>query len=136
MENETLDYDQIATLIRSLSVAWREKQFDRVAAFFSETVVFQDTEGHRLAEGKTACIQSYRDFMENAAVLSYNEESPDVVRTSGIAIANYRWRIDYQMNAASFHDEGRDWLALEKQDGDWRIIWRLISVSKGDTITP
>jgi hypothetical protein len=40
-------------------------------------------------------------------------------------MANYRWRIDYEMNGTNFHDEGGDWLALEKQDAGWRINWRL-----------
>jgi len=125
MENDTLDDDQIAGLIRSLSQAWREKQFDRLDALFNEGVIFQDSDGHRLAEGKEACVYSYRDFMAIATVVNYEEEPPDVMHVSGTTIANYHWRIDYQMNGTDFHDEGRDWLAFEKRDVTWRISWRL-----------
>jgi ketosteroid isomerase-like protein len=126
MKTGTAENDQISGLIKSLSAAWRENQFDRLDPLFDDKVVFQDSEGHRLAEGKAACIQSYRDFIAIAKVLSYEEESPDMVWVAGVTIANYRWRIDYEMNGTNFHDEGRDWLALEKQGGTWRVTWRLM----------
>ena len=129
MKTQFPDNEQIAGLIKSLNLAWREKQFDRLEPLFAGTVVVQDSEGHRMVEGKTACIQSYRDFMEIAKVLAYEEEEPDIIFGSGSAIASYGWRIKYEMNGASFDDKGRDWLALEKQDGTWCILWRLVQAS-------
>ena len=64
MKPQDSDNEQIAGLIKSLNLAWREKQFERLDPLFAETVVLQDSEGRRLVDGKTACIQSYRDFME------------------------------------------------------------------------
>ena len=125
MENELAENDQIIGVIKMLSLAWREKQFDCLDPLFAETVVFQDLAGHRLAEGKQACIESFRDFMGIAKVVAYDEEEPDLIPFAGFVLANYGWRIDYEMNGANFHDEGRDWLALEKQNGAWRISWRL-----------
>ena len=125
MENELAENDQIIGVIKSLSVAWREKQFDSLGPLFAESVVFQDPEGHRIVEGKGACVQSYRDFMGIAKVLAYEEDEPDLISFVGFVMANYGWRIDYEMSGANFHHEGRDWLALEKQDGSWRINWRL-----------
>jgi hypothetical protein len=77
-------------------------------------------------DGKTACIQSYRDFMEIAQVLAYEEEEPDIILRPGFAVASYGWRIQYEMNGNNFDDKGRDWLALENQDGSWRVVWRLL----------
>jgi ketosteroid isomerase-like protein len=125
MENELAESHQIIGVIKLLSLAWREKQFDRLESLFAETVVFQDLEGHRLAEGKRACIDSYRDFMGIAKVLAYDETELDLLPFAGFVMASYGWRIDYEMNGANFHDEGRDWLALQKQNGAWRINWRL-----------
>ncbi|MBV8211610.1 MAG: nuclear transport factor 2 family protein [Verrucomicrobia bacterium] len=125
MGNELAEHDQIISVIKLQSLAWREKQFDRLEPLFAETVVFQDSEGHHLAEGKQACIQSYRDFTGIAKVLAYDEEEPDLVLFAGFVMASYGWRIDYEMNGADFHDEGRDWLALERQAEAWRINWRL-----------
>jgi ketosteroid isomerase-like protein len=128
---EKADPDRITGVIRSLSLAWRESQFDRLEPLFAETVVFQNSKGDRQVEGKEACIQSYRDFMGIAKVLGYEEEEPDIIPFAGFVIANYRWQIDYGMNGGTFHDEGRDWLALTKQDGAWRINWRL-SLTEGN----
>jgi len=125
MAIELADVEQITGVIESLSLAWREGQFDRLEPIFAENAVFQNSEGHRLVEGKAACIQSYRDFMGVAKMLAYDEEEPDLIPFAGFVMANYGWRIDYEMNGTNFHDEGRDWLALEKQDGGWRINWRL-----------
>jgi ketosteroid isomerase-like protein len=126
MKTQSPDNVQIAGLIKSLNLAWREKQFDRLEPFFAETVVVQNSEGHRLVEGKAASIQSYRDFMAIAKVLAYEEEEPDIILGSRSAIASYGWRIEYDMNGTNFDDKGRDWLALEKQDGTWRVVWRLL----------
>jgi ketosteroid isomerase-like protein len=126
MKTQSPDNVQIAGLIKSLNSAWREKQFDRLEPLFAETVVVQNSEGHRLVEGKAACIQSYRDFMAIAKVLAYEEEEPDIILGSRSAIANYGWRIEYDMNGTNFDDKGRDWLAFEKQDGTWRVVWRLL----------
>lgn len=126
MKPQDSDNEQIAGLIKSLNLAWRQKQFDRLDPLFAETVVLQDSEGRRLVDGKTACIQSYRDFMEIAQVLAYEEEEPDIILRPGFAIASYSWRIQYEMNGTNFDDKGRDWLALENQDGSWRVVWRLL----------
>jgi hypothetical protein len=48
MKPEPADNEQIIGLIKSLSPAWREKQFDRLAPTLAEAAVFQDAEGHRL----------------------------------------------------------------------------------------
>jgi ketosteroid isomerase-like protein len=125
MENGLADPDQITGVIRSLSQAWRERQFDRLEPLFAETVIFQDSKGHRLLEGKAACIQSYRDFMGIAKVLGYEEDEPDIIPFAGFGTANYAWRIHYEMNGGQSHDEGRDWLALMQQEGTWKICWRL-----------
>jgi|HubBroStandDraft_2_1064218.scaffolds.fasta_scaffold1183513_1 ketosteroid isomerase-like protein len=126
MKPQDSDNEQIAGLIKSLNLAWRQKQFDRLDPLFAETVVLQDSEGRRLVDGKTACIQSYRDFMEIAQVLAYEEEEPDIILRPGFAVASYGWRIQYEMNGNNFDDKGRDWLALENQDGSWRVVWRLL----------
>jgi ketosteroid isomerase-like protein len=125
METNDTETDQIVRVIKSLGQSWREKQFGRLETLFVETVVFQDAEGHRIVEGKSDCIQSYRDFMEIAKVLTYEEEEPDLVPLGGFVMANYGWQIDYEMEGASFHDQGRDWLAMEKREGAWLISWRL-----------
>jgi ketosteroid isomerase-like protein len=126
MKPQNPDEEQIAGLVKSLNLAWREKEFDRLEPFFAETVVVQDSAGHRLVEGKIACIQSYRDFMEIAKVFAYEEEEPDIIFGSGFAIASYGWRIEYEIDGANFNDKGRDWLAVEKQNGIWRVVWRLL----------
>jgi hypothetical protein len=126
MKPQNPDEEQIAGLVKSLNLAWREKEFDRLEPFFAETVVVQDSAGHRLVDGKLACIQSYRDFMEIAKVLAYEEEKPGIIFGSGFAIATYGWRIEYEINGANFNDKGRDWLAVEKQNGIWRVVWRLL----------
>jgi hypothetical protein len=105
METNDTETDQIVRVIKSLGQSWREKQFGRLETLFVETVVFQDAEGHRIVEGKSDCIQSYRDFMEIAKVLTYEEEEPDLVPLGGFVMANYGWQIDYEMEGASFHDK-------------------------------
>ena len=66
MKPQNPDEEQIAGLVRSLNLAWREKQFDRLEPFFAETVVFQDSTGHRLVDGKIACIRHRKRQMTNS----------------------------------------------------------------------
>jgi hypothetical protein len=54
------------------------------------------------------------------------EEEPDIIFGSGFAIASYGWQIEYEMDGVNFNDKGRDWLAVEKQNGTWRVVWRLL----------
>jgi hypothetical protein len=133
METNDVETNQVIQVIKSMSQSWQEKQFDRLETLFAETIVFQDSEGHRLAEGKSACIQSYRDFMAIAKVVVYEEEEPDLIPLNGLVMANYGWQIDYEMDGANFHDQGRDWLALAKLEGVWLISWRLsLTVTTGE----
>jgi hypothetical protein len=125
MGNELADPDQITGVTKSLSLAWQQRQFDQLEPLFAAGVVFQDSKGDRLLEGREACIQSYRDFMGIATVLGYKEEEPDIIPFAGFVMATYGWQIDYEIHGSNVHDEGRDWLALSKQDGAWRINWRL-----------
>jgi hypothetical protein len=97
---------------------------------FAEAVVLQDSEGRRLVYGKTAIIQSYRDFMEIAQVLAYEEEEPDIILRPGFAVASYGWRIRYEMNGTNFDDKGRDWLALETRTALGETVELFLSPSQ------
>lgn len=105
MGNELPDSDQITGVIKSLGLAWRESQFDCLEPLSATGVVFQDSKGDRLLEGKEACIQSYRDFMGIAKVLDYKEEEPGIIPFAGFVMATYGWQIDYEINGSNSHDE-------------------------------
>jgi hypothetical protein len=124
MSGETTADGGPGDVVRRLNEAWRTGRFERMPALFHEQAVIVDAAHQPLAQGRTACVESYRGFVASAAVEEYAEEAPTIARFEGTAVVSYPFRIRYTIGGQSYHETGSDCLVLTHAPSGWLIVWR------------
>jgi hypothetical protein len=77
-----------------------------------------------MTEGKTACAESYQDFVIRAAIHHFSEHSPFVRVSFPTAVAGYRYDIRYGMEGVLHEETGQDLLICVHEDGRWKVLCR------------
>ena len=113
--------------VRQINLAWREGHVDRLTELFHDRVVIVGTDGSCYAEGKEAVVESYRGFARQATVVDYRESDGRVDVYEAVAVVSYRYDIDYTIGGQSSRETGRDIIVLEKHDGRWLAVWRMVT---------
>jgi hypothetical protein len=111
-------------IIEEINSAWLNGQPDRLLPIFHERMTIVGTGGRRYGEGKAACVDSYRTFVENAKIAFFETVDPQVDVYETTAIVSYSFAIEYVLNGEQKRDLGRDTFALERSNGKWLALWR------------
>ncbi len=82
-------------------------------------------------DGRQACVESYREFMEQATIQRCEEGTPVVDVWGDIAVATYRWSMAWTAEGVLNQDAGHDILVLRRDEfggaAVWRVVWRAIT---------
>jgi uncharacterized protein (TIGR02246 family) len=113
--------------VRRINAAWLEGHPERLSELFHDRVVIVGPDGSRYAEGKEAVVESYRSFGEQATISDYRESDGKIDIYDTVAIVSYRYDIDYTIEGQSSRETGRDVIVLEKSDGRWLAVWRMVT---------
>jgi hypothetical protein len=133
--NDGVDEDDIRQLIRTMNDTWMggpvEEIPDRLAACFHDNMVIRGADLTITAVGKDACIQSYLDFVQQAAIREATLGDPEIDFAGDTAAAVYSWEMTYELEGQEYSEAGADVLMLARVDGRWLITWRAMLPSVG-----
>jgi hypothetical protein len=113
-------------IIIQIENAWRFKQFDGLEICFHEDAVIVGPGYVELGRGRQQCAASYRDFAENASILSYTEASHTLQTWETTAIYTYHWDMTYERDAGVKRESGSDQLVFQLLQGRWQMVWRFM----------
>lgn len=116
--------EAVRETIAALTRAWLEGRFDELAGYFHPEVVVVAPGGAGRAEGREACVASYREFMTIAVVHEFVPEPPQVDAWESAAVALCPFTIAYEMGGAEYREKGTDLLVLTNEAGAWQVRWR------------
>lgn len=126
MENTTPN-QVVWELMQAINRCWYEKRFEPLEDYFHEEVVFNSPDLKQQVVGRTACIQSYKDFMAHSNILLYKETNPLIHTFENTAIVHYDFEIQYEQKGQSFHDTGTDILVFNRYEDAWKAVWRTLT---------
>ncbi len=124
MKSERAHQSEIRGVLSRLSAAWREERFDELEDILHQSVVFVRPGFDGRVEGRTGCVNTYREFMSSAKVVDYSESDPAVDVWGGTAVATYRFEMAWEMNGKSHREAGRDLFVFVREDSRWQVVWR------------
>jgi ketosteroid isomerase-like protein len=113
--------------VRRINAAWLEGHPERLTELLHDRVVIVGPDGMRYGEGKEAVVESYRSFSQQATISDYRESDGKIDVYNTVAVVSYRFDIDYTIEGKSSRENGRDLFVLEKQDGRWLAVWRMVT---------
>jgi uncharacterized protein DUF4440 len=118
-----------AEVLTALNEAWVSGRLEELEHLLHPRSVFVGPDLTRLAEGRAACVASYRDFLAAATVHEFEERDARVDEYDSTAVVSYRYRISYESGDNQRDEEGREALVLAKAEHGWQIAWRQVLVS-------
>ena len=119
--------ESVRALIARVNAAWREKRLDGLDACFHEDALIVGP-GHKImARGRSACVESYREFANDAGVLEYSEADHAVNLWGTTAVCTYSWVMTYRRGATSSREAGTDQFVCAFSSGQWVVVWRAIT---------
>jgi hypothetical protein len=113
--------------VRQINAAWVGGQPERLLELFHDRIVIVSSAGQRYGEGKAACVDSYRSFIDSAKITLFRENDPQVDVYDIVAVVGYRFEIEYTMNDKANKEAGRDTFVLERVDSRWLAVWRQLT---------
>lgn len=111
-------------MVHRLNRAWQSGRIDDLAPLFHEQAVIVDSTHELLAEGRSACVESYRTFVASATVEVYEEGEAGVRMVGPVAFVTVPFEMAYRTGGGSYREAGSDALALVWEDDRWQVVWR------------
>jgi uncharacterized protein (TIGR02246 family) len=119
--------DHIRDLVTQINAAWTAGRPDDLASYLREDVVFVQPGFQVRTVGRDACVASYKEFLAQASVHTYEESDVTVDVYSNTAVLTYRFAITYSMEETRYADTGYDIFVFVREDGAWRAAWRTLA---------
>ena len=126
------DLDRIKHIIKTLNDAWYNQDYQVLDKLFLDKVIFRSPDFKLQLHGKKACIQTFKDFMDNANVSKFEIENISVNFLQRTVLATYQFTIEYEMNNKFIQESGTDIMVFEEIEGDLLLSWRAMCNLKTD----
>jgi hypothetical protein len=122
--------DSVSQVVRSvlakLTGAWRTGSTHEIGPLLHPSVVFVRPGFAGRAEGQTACIATYDEFLKVALVLRYEESEVTVDVFGDTAVASLRWEMAWEIGGQRSEEAGYDVYVLVAVQGKWLVAWRTL----------
>jgi uncharacterized protein (TIGR02246 family) len=124
-----IDRDQVRQVIERLHEAWSKRPPQDIPAameslWHEEAVILAGMQ--EMARGREACIQSYRDFVEQASLEETRVGDPSIDVWGDAAVATSAWHMTYDLDGQRYRESGHESFVLVRTDRGWEIVWRSI----------
>lgn len=115
---------RIYDLINKINELWLSGKTRELYDYLSNYVVFATPGFNKYLKGKDLCINSYKEFIQQAAVEDFQTDQLNVDFFEDTAIGTYHFYIRYQMEGETHEEEGYEIMGFRKPNNQWLLIWR------------
>lgn len=122
----TADEIAIRDLLAAINAAWLERRFEDFDTFFADDIVLVAPDFSARLVGRAASVETFREFMERAAVTSFVEDDLSVTISGDTAVADFAWEMTWTDGETPHSQRGRDLFVFSRQGGTWRAVWRTL----------
>ena len=124
--------EAIEGIIRKINKAWSRARFEVLEQYFHENMIIAPPGFQHRAMGREVCIQSYRDFLSDAAIHDFQESDFIIDIWDRTAVATYQYHMDWESNGKRFQESGHDVYVFTRKDEKWLIVWRTLVPASGN----
>ncbi|MEM9555482.1 MAG: nuclear transport factor 2 family protein [Acidobacteriota bacterium] len=125
---------EIRDLIAAVDRAWLDAEPERLADSFHERVVFEAPGFIGRIVGREDCLDSYRQFVDQATIDRFETGTPQVDVFGPTAVAVRSLDIEYTLANETHRERAHEAITLtraRRRGGSvWLIVWRLIETAE------
>jgi ketosteroid isomerase-like protein len=113
-------------VMQEINRAWVHGRPEEMELHLHPDMVIVTSDVEYRADGRQACIASYKDFCDRATIQDYKEDKPNVDVFGDQAVVIYQFDISYELEGAAHRDKGADIFVFKREQDQWRAIWRTL----------
>jgi hypothetical protein len=125
-KEQTQTIEELRQVMKKINQAWLKGRPQELQAYFHPDIHFTGPKLETLASGRAVCIESYQDFINQAAVRNYSEYDFDIQVWGNTALIRYTFDIEYDLGGKAHADTGKDLFVFAYHQGRWLAVWRLL----------
>ena len=118
--------DTLRGMMRDLNHAWLDGNVNDIRKYYAEDAVMVLPGFTDRVVGRSPCVDSYREFVENAAVQNFEELDSMIDVWDSTAVVSYEYRIAYRMAETDYEETSRELVVFAQRNGGWQIVWRTV----------
>jgi len=122
----TPSQQEIWKIVQDINDSWVLGRPENLENYFHNEIVFVAPGFSHRIQGRTACMDSFRDFCSKAKVHDFKPADPAIDVCGETAVATYSFRVEYDLGDESFVEGGRDVWVLARDKDRWLAVWRTI----------
>ncbi|HME53517.1 MAG TPA: nuclear transport factor 2 family protein [Candidatus Lokiarchaeia archaeon] len=120
--------DDLFHIVKDVNDAWLSSNWSVLERYFHENVVMTMPGLGQQLDGKSALVQSYKDFVTNAKIEDFQQKNPVVNSWDKVAMITYEFEITYTEGGKPAHDVGTEMFLFAREKKAWKIIWRTMAI--------
>ena len=113
----------ITGYIHKIILFWLEDKLSEVEYLIDNDVIICVPIESIQLKGREHFIEYLKKARHKRKVIRYNEEDFSIHINDSIAMAHYKFVVEYEQNVKRHIDSGRDFLIFKRQNKDWKLIW-------------
>ena len=118
------DNIQISEMIQTLNQAMTKGDLSKLDLYFHKDIRIVAPDLKIRGEGKSVCMQSYADFINNAEIKDFNDHVDNVFIYGNTAIVFYDFTMTWLMDGKLNTENGKELYILTRENNQWLIILR------------
>lgn len=126
-DGQLLEQQEVLEVGARLTAAWAAERREDLAACLAADMVLVVPGFRDRVTGRAACLETWRQFMEQPEVRDCRESghTADVFRNT--AVVSCAFEMVYVMGGGEHREQGRDLLVPARREEGWRVVWRTLS---------
>jgi len=123
--DESLAAKEAWEFVQALNRAWVvERNADALADFFHERIGAITASDHERRVGRAACVAGWKDFVEEATILRFEQREPlvHIFADGCCAVVSYYYDMAFEIGGQTIQAAGRDMFTLARENGRWWAV--------------
>ncbi len=126
---------QIERFVRELNDTWQQGKLDELSHFYHPNVVLLPPDAGEPIQGRSAVIDTYRDFASAATLHEFVIDSLEVFDFTTTAIVHMRFVVEFSLQDQRLREGGLEIYVVKIADAKPAIVWRSQTILDSREIT-
>lgn len=122
--------EEIIQIVKNMNQTWIKGDFSKLREYFHKNISIVLGDFKRIGEGIDTCINSYKKFVVNSRIFSFDETDLEVEIFGNTAIVILEYKIDYTINKQRYQEDGKEIMIFTKELKMWLLCWRMIPAAR------
>jgi ketosteroid isomerase-like protein len=118
--------ENVEKFITKFNQAWTQGKLEVIIPLLHNDVIFLAPDFKTEISGKDACLQTIKDYINNAKTKSFKVLNTKIHSWKDNAVVSFDYLIEYEMNDNTHQEAAKEFWTMINQSDTWKIVWRAV----------